>query len=351
LPSLSIVGECERRIFGLSPRERLARQAERGGDGLLVADASAVLGDSAVVWLADHPGTLLTSAGGRPLAIFVPVEDKERAERVFSAGGEACQRIGGGGLPEVFNRKLRRRETLFAMSLAEQSPLKVERALFASVYKGVTDLVTKWAWPEPAFWVTRTLARIGIPPNAVTAVGMILTLVAAYCFAIGALAEGLIAAWAMTFLDTVDGKLARVTSTSSWLGNLLDHGTDLIHPPLWWICLAIGVAQADPTGGDMLFAAAGVILVTYLIGRVIEGVFKRKLGFNAYIWQRFDSLFRLILARRNTILLIMTAGLAIGASASAYLACAAWSLFSVGIQLIRFGQAWLARPIRPWLAG
>ena len=50
----------------------------------------------------------------------------------------------------------------------------------------------------------------------------------------------------MTFLDTVDGKLARVTLTSSRFGNWLDHGNDIIHPPLWWLCLANGLALGSP---------------------------------------------------------------------------------------------------------
>ena len=32
----------------------------------------------------------------------------------------------------------------------------------------------------------------------------------------------------MTFLDTVDGKLARCTIASSKLGNIFDHGIDLV---------------------------------------------------------------------------------------------------------------------------
>jgi phosphatidylglycerophosphate synthase len=43
---------------------------------------------------------------------------------------------------------------------------------------------------------------------------------------------GLVLGRLMTFLDTVDGKLARVTVTSSRFGDVLDHGLDIIHPPL-----------------------------------------------------------------------------------------------------------------------
>src|SRR3546814_2416912 len=48
---------------------------------------------------------------------------------------------------------------------------------------------------------------------------------------VGGFWTGLAAAWIMTFLDTVDGKLARVTLASSRWGNAYDHGIDLIHPP------------------------------------------------------------------------------------------------------------------------
>ena len=50
----------------------------------------------------------------------------------------------------------------------------------------------------------------------------------------------------MTFLDTVDGKLARVTVTSTKLGNVFDHGIDLVHPPLWYLAWGIGLALEPP---------------------------------------------------------------------------------------------------------
>ena len=80
-------------------------------------------------------------------------------------------------------------------------------------YKGATDFVTKWLWPRPAFHVTKLCARLGITPNAVTAVSLVMVIAAFYWFLKGNWLPGLIAAWLMTFLDTVDGKLARVTMT------------------------------------------------------------------------------------------------------------------------------------------
>ena len=59
-------------------------------------------------------------------------------------------------------------------------------------------------------------------------------LLATYLFWHGWFLSGLAFAWGMCFLDTVDGKLARCTLTSTKLGDVFDHGIDLLHPPFWY---------------------------------------------------------------------------------------------------------------------
>ena len=71
---------------------------------------------------------------------------------------------------------------------------------------------------------------------------------------VGVFALGLLAAWLMTFLDTVDGKLARVSLQSSKLGHWMDHGLDIIHPPIWYWCWAQGLGQDElNVFGQMIF--------------------------------------------------------------------------------------------------
>lgn len=348
---LTIVGECDQRLFGMKPAERLARQVANHGDLQIVAHASAVLSNDLVTWLASNPGTVVTSPGGRPLAVAVAVADRACAERVIGGSTGELKCIGADTIGAVYVRKLRRRLDPFALALGEQSRADVERKLFASVYKGVTDIITKYAWPEPALWLTRGAAALGLSPNAVTIVGFVLTFVAGWQFYIGNLAEGLLAAWLMTLLDTVDGKLARVTLTSSWLGNQLDHGNDLIHPPLWWYCLANGISVVAP-GHPWTWPSCWIILGTYVIGRVLERGFKKQFGINPFMWKPFDSRFRTIVSRRNIILLFMTVGLVAGMPAEAFALCAAWSLVSVLIQGWRYGQAIRharSAPINAWL--
>jgi phosphatidylglycerophosphate synthase len=252
-----------------------------------------------------------------------------------------------------FVRKLRRRVTLLALC-ADDLPVKdVERRLYLNAYKGVTDLITKYVWPWPAYYVTRACVRLGITPNAVTLTGMLLMLVATWLFWHGEFASGLAAAWAMTFLDTVDGKLARVAAQSSKFGNLLDHGTDILHPPLWWLAVSHGAATLDPARAGLIWQCFSAILIAYVLSRMVEEGFKRRFGFNAYIWRPFDSYFRLFVARRNIMLLILTVGLAVGALTQSWVAAAAWNIASLLIQIARLVAAHRKdrrEPLSPWFA-
>jgi phosphatidylglycerophosphate synthase len=232
--------------------------------------------------------------------------------------------------------------------LEESELIDAERQLFDSVYKGVTDVVTKWVWPTPAFWVTRLLASCGVSPNVVTSVGIVCMFLAAYLFAVGSIVAGLVAAWLMTFLDTVDGKLARVTVRSSRLGDKLDHWTDVVHPPIWWVCLAIGISLREQEAAFAVEATA-LVLACYVVGRLAEVIFKKRLGFNQFIWRPFDAMFRLIIARRNTILLLVTLGAATGRLYEAWLLAAAWSLLSAVVQCVRLVQGSLQSPITSYL--
>ncbi len=348
---LTIVGQCDQRLFGMKPEQRLARQITNLGELHLVARASAVLSDDTISWLASNPAIAVASPVGTPLAVAVPPNRLDEAKRAISGDPTTIEIRTADAIGEVYVRKLRRTLAPLALDVDEQGKSAVERRLFSSVYKGVTDIVTKYAWPEPAFWLTRGASAVGMSPNFVTIIGFVLTFVAGWQFYIGNIAEGLVAAWVMTLLDTVDGKLARVTVTSSWLGNQLDHGNDLIHPPLWWYCLAEGINVVEP-GHPWTWPSCWIILATYVIGRVFERVFKKQFGFNQFMWTRFDSRFRMVVSRRNIILLVMTVGLAAGIPAEAFAFCATWSVLSVLIQGWRYAQAYgqaRREPIRAWL--
>ena len=132
----------------------------------------------------------------------------------------------------------------------------------------------------------------------------------------------------MTFLDTVDGKLARVTLRSSPFGNVYDHSIDLIHPPFWWWAWIVGLPAAGFALADPGLVLT-VIVAGYVLQRIEEGVFIACFGIEMHIWQRFDSRFRLITARRNPNLLLLTASVLVGRPDLGIVAVAVWTAVSL----------------------
>lgn len=344
-----ILGAGDVRIWGMTARERLRRTFARArlavadsapsSGGVVLALGGWVYDESLLATLARRPGALLTTDDGEAVAAHVP------ADRVADVAAALERGEDPGGLTRLslaelsYNEALRKREAPVLVRLTSENVRAVEARTFAGSYKGVTDLVTKYWWPVPARIVTRWCAIAGLKPNHVTFLGFLLVLAAFWLFWQGHFGWGLVCAWIMTFLDTVDGKLARVTLTSSAIGNVFDHGIDLVHPPFWWWawyvgCFGVVGLTLDPPG-----VALWIILVGYVVQRIIEGIFMRRFGFHVHSWRPFDSFFRLITARRNPNLLILTPAWMLGAPALGFYLVALWTALSLLVHAVQLVQA------------
>lgn len=358
-PSVRILGDSPVAPFGLSGRARLERQlaglglplAVRGGEAGVIVSGAHLFATPLIAALADAPpGTRLVDADGRLAGARVPAG--EGTVRAIEQGASPPDGTGmtAAALAGRHDAKLRKRAPPLLLRASDRA--EAERALFDASYKGVTDLVTKHLWPAPALAATRACVRAGITPNQVTWASVALTLLAFWLFWEGAFWPGLAAAWAMTFLDTVDGKLARVTLTSSRFGDVLDHGLDLVHPPFWWWAWAVGCAAAGQPLADGGLAL-GVIVAGYVLQRGEEGLFLARFGIEMHVWRRFDSLFRQVTARRNPNLLILTAALAMDAPREGLIAVAVWTAVCLLVHAVRIAQAFAAArraPLGSWLA-
>ena len=253
-----------------------------------------------------------------------------------------------------FWKTLRKRETPYALLVSSENTAAAEWRMFMGTYKGATDLVTKHVWPRPAFAVTRWLAPRGITPNMVTTVGAIMTVLAFVLFLYGHFGWGLAAAWAMTFLDTVDGKLARTTLTSSKWGDVFDHGIDLVHPPFWYAAWALGlVFVGKGLSTEMFWWTLAIILGGYVLQRVMEGISIKWLGLEIHIWRKIDTLFRQITARRNPNLILLTIALLAGKPDWGLLTVAAWTGICLALHGFQLMQALAAKsksgPLESWM--
>lgn len=345
------INESTEIVWGMTPRQRLeralARATEtRGGETLggLVFRADAIFDETLVRALLQQPGKILMNEAGQPVAAHV--DDPSLLPAIVTAIETGDQRLVPGrltlvdasGLASNYNKALRRKGAPYLFELEKLPAAEIERRMYMASYKGVTDIVTKHVWPVPALYVTRFCARFGVSPNMVTLLSFICVLLATWAFAVGAFAAGLFAAWAMCFLDTVDGKLARVTLTSSKWGNVFDHGTDLVHPPFWYWAWYVGLGGAAAVAPWTFW----VIIAGYILGRGQEGLFIWQFGIEMHIWRPLDSAFRLITARRNPNLLILSAAVLLGAPDKGFEIVAWWTILSFAFHSIRIVQAFIA---------
>ena len=243
-------------------------------------------------------------------------------------------------LASTYWQALRKRETPYVMTVSEPDIRAVEWRMFLGTYKGATDFVTKWLWPRPAFYVTQLCAKFGITPNQVTSLSLVLVFGALYWFYNGDWIPGLIAAWIMTFLDTVDGKLARITLNSSKFGNVYDHSIDLITPPFWYAAWGMGVMASTYALGQSAFVLVlGIIIAGYVVQRIVEGISIAWFKIEIHIWRPVDTFFRQITARRNPNLVLLTFGAIAGRPDWGLIAVAAWTAISLGFHLLQIVQA------------
>ncbi|MGK2940969.1 MAG: CDP-alcohol phosphatidyltransferase family protein [Immundisolibacter sp.] len=359
-----LAGDGPVRLWGLSGRERLCRVLAKLGIDVLDEHAPAAPGQNVlclradylydervVAALAEAPGVALRGADGQLVAVHAPADAAPRARAVLAGSQPPDDFViqTPGDLASSYQERLRKSSVPYVLPITAQDRTALERRLFGTAYKGVTDFITKWWWPAPARLATGFCADRGITPNQVTLGSLVLTVAAGLAFWYGWLAVGLVCGWAMTFLDTVDGKLARVTVNSSRFGDILDHGIDLIHPPFWYAAWALGLPAAEVPVQPLIW----VIVAGYVAGRLAEGLFQLVCAkFSLFVWRLFDSYNRLITARRNPNLLLLTACLLVGKPGLGLWLVAGWTVLSTLVLWGRVGLAIVERrrgPLQSWL--
>jgi len=188
---------------------------------------------------------------------------------------------------------------------------RIERFMFWSNYKGSTDFMTKYVWPPFVWILVRPLAKWRVHPNWVTAVDIAATFIAIPFWMEGWWATGFVLAYLMSLLDSVDGKLARLTYTYSKLGEILDHGLDLVHPPFWYLAWAWGLSGGDTQ--STVFQASIWMFWFYVADRLCAPIFRARTGRSIHGYLPIDVKIRTFISRRNVNLPFFTAAIAIDA--------------------------------------
>ena len=117
--------------------------------------------------------------------------------------------------------------------------------------------------------VALLMGRVGLTPNLVTMIGLLIAVAAAYLIGIGQWwAGGLVALFAGIF-DMFDGALARNTGRASDFGALLDSTIDRVSEAVVLVGVLAYYLSSDNDWGAMLVygALVGSIMVSYMRAR------------------------------------------------------------------------------------
>ena len=368
-PGFGLIGENASRIWGLPIKEWQTRAFKKAG-----ADVAEPLsnGDRGlwhhIDWIMSAElsksfavtNRLALIEGGTVVSLSGATREEAEAligQDVEGVSATVFKAVTPSDVNDGYIKSLRKHETPYVIDTKSTPILDIMRKQFKSSYKGITDFVTKWFWPVPAFYVTRFCAWLRLSPNQVTTIGFFLMIAATYFFWNAQWALGFLCGWTMTFLDTVDGKLARTTMTYSSWGNIYDHGIDLIHPPFWYSAWFVGLVGLDGTLSlsEPLCIALIAIWIGYILDRVIEGIFMRQHGFHIHVWTKFNSGLRFFIARRNPNTFIMMIGVILmsiwtDAGYWTFLIIAIWTWVCIMANFLTLIAGFFAkRPIVSWM--
>ncbi|HWT96145.1 MAG TPA: CDP-alcohol phosphatidyltransferase family protein [Terriglobales bacterium] len=314
---------CPIRVVSVSGEIAARIAAAGGGEVVLATTATSLIDARLYGFLAKQEHDIAVADDGAVLARLSPATHLEpEATELARALNNNIAWLAQADFPS-FVRNLRRHTPFYLFSVTTPDHRrKIERFLFWSNYKGSTDFFTKYVYPPLVWMLVPPLARARVHPNVVTIISIILTFVAVPLFAGGYFFWGFVCAYTMSVLDSVDGKLARLTFTDSPIGNILDHGLDLVHPPFWYCAWAWGLS-----GGDWhapVFTASLWMLGLYVLDRLILKIYPTIFGRGLHTHAKLDAVVRTFISRRNINLPLFTIGYPLGFGVETIYIIVAW---------------------------
>ena len=340
-------------ITTTSVQERLAHAVtESKGESVIATEGHAIIDERLLRYVAGRPGSYVALGRDKETCTaLLRLEGTALGEHIENAkppglAGLAEALIVHGQIDELpltdvpsYIAKLRRDLPIYLFQVTDtRTRDEAERFLFWSNYKGSTDLFTKYVYPPLVWLMVRPLASWRVHPNAVTAISIILTFIAVPLFAQAYWVSGFACAFGMSVLDSVDGKLARLTFRSSQLGDWLDHGLDIIHPPLWYAAWAWALGNGDTN--SLVFSSAIWMTVVYILDRVVAAAFSWRHARSIHGYTRLDERMRTFISRRNINTPLFLVGLLAGFGVPVFYSIVLWQFVSFLFHAERLVQFW-----------
>lgn len=195
------------------------------------------------------------------------------------------------------------------------------RILLDYIQRRTLELPAQYFDPFFENLIVRRLAPTAITANQVTLVTTVLGFAVAALYLTGWLRVGVLLAIFVEVLDGVDGKLARITRTTSKAGEY-EHILDFFYENSWWLALGRFLS----TNGSPFAWIAALIMVAFdLTDNIVYSIADVRWGRSVDNATPFLSRFRLIAGRRNIYTWIFLPGFFLGAPAFSFYLAVAWA--------------------------
>lgn len=257
---------------------------------VLVVDAGIVTHSQALASLVADPrlATAALTRGGaslgvlrvdatdrRAVAAAVPARRVTTAD-VQGAASEASVHVASVEIRHMF--WARPAEADVAATIAEADALDEDRLWLDSAVKADDGFFGTFFVSPYSRFIARWAARRGIPPNAVTALALLLALGAAVLFALGHRWDRVAGAgvlFAAFVLDCVDGQLARYTRGFTSFGAWLDVTTDRVKEYAVYAGLAVGASRVADVD---LWTLAATAMCLQTVRHLLDHTFPSRAG-------------------------------------------------------------------------
>ena len=223
---------------------------------------------------------------------------------------------------------------------AEQNRRLAERIILDSAQNGTLDLPAYFHAPIET-GIISLLCKTRITPNQITIGGFVIGCSATAAFALGRVGLGILAALIFGIVDGLDGKQSRVKIETTERGKW-EHHLDYLIENSWWLAIAVHLWRSGQFPNVFYFLA--LLIASHLLAEFAKRRVKIARGRLLDDVAPFDRAFRLIAARRNVYVWILTGGFLLGAFSQSYAIICGWAAVSAAVHLTR--SVWICNVLR-----
>src|SRR5208282_968338 len=304
----------------------------------IVVAADLLIDQRLLAWLTAQTADVMLSPGpgGRPeTAAFL------RAQSLDSPSLEAAriEVVAVSSLPSFWESMHGEVPFHLRRIASERDAEEAWQILLDYIQRRTLELPARYFDPFFENLMVRRLAPTAITANQVTLATTVLGFAVAALYLTGWLRAGVLLAILVEVLDGVDGKLARITRTTSKAGEY-EHILDFFYENSWWLALGRFLST---NGAPSAWIAAWVMVAFDLTDNIVYSIADVRWGRSVDNATPLLTQFRLIAGRRNIYTWIFLPGFFLGAPAFTFYLAVAWAGVTAAIH-----AAWcVAEALRP----